>query len=426
MTGIPAGAIVHVGGRTVLNRLQNAGLQDPRVPTETVYETGNNLVVGKVLTEADFRFQMTSWDVSTDLLALLNGKKAAAIGDQISEADADGTVYKWENCGFIDVVSPWKSNTGSQGGNVAAGIIVPNLYPTALSYRLGVTQNAEMQVTLSTGSYYMSKAAPYQDWAVGDGATAAYVTAYPARVYRIGGAGSATYQYAFGVMVNGVPQIRGVDYVESGGAGPEPGGGDTVVTLTFVTPPPADAVVTFCYFSGHAQAIPQAYNLDTTVLPAAVRGRNITLLIGDPHGSPLVFYGVQSYELQASVSGQLQREMGTQDPIGFSNTGIDANGTVTVEPKDIDHLFSFLSESLGVDESEVYGPINTQTFPLTAIIHDPKHPTEIIKSIFVPDAFLQLPGEQARVRQVTQFPVRFESMTGTFHEVKGDLPTVGE
>ena len=51
MSGIPAGSIIHVGGRTVINRLQDAGLQDPRVPTQTVYETGNDLVVGKVLTE---------------------------------------------------------------------------------------------------------------------------------------------------------------------------------------------------------------------------------------------------------------------------------------------------------------------------------------------------------------------------------------
>jgi len=77
MSGIPAGSIVHVGGRTVINRLQDAGLQDPRVPTQTVYETGNDLVVGKILTEADFRFQLTSWDVSCDMMALITGENLA-------------------------------------------------------------------------------------------------------------------------------------------------------------------------------------------------------------------------------------------------------------------------------------------------------------------------------------------------------------
>src|SRR5947209_17074450 len=119
MTGIPSGSIVHAGGRTVINRLQDAGLQDPRVPTQTVYETGNDLVVGKILTEADFRFQLTSWDVSCDMMALLAGKMST-LGNPISGGDAAGTQYRWENCVPINVMSPWKRDTGSQGGHIAA------------------------------------------------------------------------------------------------------------------------------------------------------------------------------------------------------------------------------------------------------------------------------------------------------------------
>jgi len=420
MSGIPAGAIVHVGGKTILNRLQTAGLQDPKVPIQTVYETGNDLVVGKVLTEADFRFQLTSWDVSCDLMALLSGKSAAAMGDQVSAADADGTVYHWEDCGFINVTSPWKDETGTEGGAISAGVIIPNLYPTALSYKLGVTDNAEMQVTMATGSYYMGQDMPLQEYAAGDGATVAFVTAHNAKVYRVGGHGSTVYTHIFGVMVNGVPQIPGVDFVESGGAAPETS--DTPVTITLTVAPPEGAVVTWCYFSDTAAAIPQALNMDTVTLPASVRGRDITLLVGDPSDSPLALYGVQSYELQASVSGSLQRQMGTQDPIGFANTGIDCKGMVTIEPKDIDHLFTFLSSTMGIDPSEVFGYVNQYTFPLTAVIHDPANPANIIKSIYVPDAMFQAPGETVKVQTVTQFPVSWESNSGTFSEVKGALP----
>jgi len=421
MSGIPAGSIIHVGGKTVLNRLQDAGLQDPRVPTETVNEAGNDLVVGKVLTEANFRFQMTSWDVSCDMMALLTGKKASGVGHLISEADAAGTEYKWENCGFINVTSPFKRDTGSQGGDILAGVVIPNLYPTALSYRLGVTENAQMQVTMETGSYYMSESMPLEEYAVGDAAIVAFLTSTPARVHRIGGSGSTRYQHIFGVMVNGIPQIPGVDYVESGGAAPEAPA--TVVTITFTTAPPAGAIVKWAYFSTTAAAMPQAVNLDTTVTPAAVRGRDITLLLGDPTGTPVRVYGVQNFQLDASVSGTLQREMGTYDPIGFANTAIDANGTIHIEPKDIDHLFSSMALLLGVDKSEVFGYINTHGTPLTAVIHDPANPANIIKSIYVPDATFQLPGENVRVRQVTQFPIRFESQTGTFSEFKQSLPT---
>jgi hypothetical protein len=420
MSGIPSGAIVHVGGKTVLNRLQTAGLQDPKVPVQTVYETGNNLVVGKVLTEADFRFQLTSWDVGCDLMALLSGETAVAMGDQISAADAAGTVYHWENCGFINVCSPWKSDTGTQGGDIAAGVIIPNLYPTAISYKLGVTENAEMQVTMATGSYFMGAKVPLQEYATGDGTVVAFVTAHTAGTYRVGGHGSALYTHVFGVMVNGIPQIPGIDYVESGGAAPEVT--DTAVTITFAVAPPAAAKVTWCYFSDTAAAIPQAMNLDTTTLPASVRGRDITLLVGDPGSSPLALYGIQSFTLDATVTGALQRQMGTQDPIGFSNTGIDCKGTVTVEPKDIDHLFTFLASAMGIDKSEVFGYVNQFSFPLTAVIHDPKNPATIIKSIYIADAIFQAPGETVKVQTVTQFPVSWESNTGTFSEVKGQLP----
>jgi hypothetical protein len=56
---------------------------------------------------------------------------------------------------------------------------------------------------------------------VGDGADGAFVTSESARAFRIGGAGGATFQRVFGVLVNGVLQVPGVDYVESvpGGTG---------------------------------------------------------------------------------------------------------------------------------------------------------------------------------------------------------------
>ena len=421
MSGIPAGSIIHVGGRTVINRLQDAGLQDPRVPTQTVYETGNDLVVGKVLTEADFRFQLTSCDVSCDLMALLQGKMAT-MGTQISAADAAGTVYRWENCTNINIMSPWKRDTGSAGGDISAGVIIPTLYPTAMNYRLGVTENAQMQATLSTGAYYMAEGYPIEETGVGDGTVTAFVTSEPAKVYRVGGHGSTRYTHVFGVLVNNVPQIAGIDYTETGGAAPE--GTMTPVTVSFTTPPPTAAVVKYCYFSTTAHTIPQVDNLGLTVTPAAVRGRDITILLGTPStATPL--YGVQTFELAASVSGQLQRQMGTYDPIGFANTGIDCNGTLTIEPSDIPHLFNALALAMGIDVSEVFGYINTFSFPMTAVIHNPSNPTQIIKSIYVPDAMFQAPGENVRVQQVTQFPIRWESQSGTFREIKAQLPPDG-
>src|SRR5437660_10941608 len=122
MSGIPAGAIVHVGGKTVINRLQDAGLQDPRVPTQTVYETGNDLVVGKILTEADFTFQLTSWDVSCDMMAMLNGKTGGAGATEgPAHADANGTKYKWSECQFIHLPCPWAKDPTGAATHITSG-----------------------------------------------------------------------------------------------------------------------------------------------------------------------------------------------------------------------------------------------------------------------------------------------------------------
>ncbi len=161
---IPSGHIITLGGLSILDRLQDAGLKNPKVPVETVYETGNDLVVGKVLGEANFSFQLTSWDVSCDLMALLTGK-VGSIGPTggPSHGDAAGTKYKWENCQFVNLTAPWARDTGSEGGDITSGVIIPAFYSTSLNYKLGVAAMAEMSATLEGGAYYMHEAYPIEE-----------------------------------------------------------------------------------------------------------------------------------------------------------------------------------------------------------------------------------------------------------------------
>src|SRR4051812_24721672 len=73
---VRAGSIVMVGGSNVVDRLQRAGLGNAQVPIETIREVGNDLVVDKIPGEADFTFSFESWDVTTDMMAFLNGEMA--------------------------------------------------------------------------------------------------------------------------------------------------------------------------------------------------------------------------------------------------------------------------------------------------------------------------------------------------------------
>lgn len=419
---IPAGSIITVAGLNVVDRLQDVGLQNPKVPTEIIRETGNDLVLAKVPTEADFNFQLTSWDTSCDLMALFNGKVGdIAAGHGPAHEDAKGTIYRWDSCQCINIASPWKRDTGTQGGHIAAGVVIPAFFPTALAVRLGVTENAQVQATINGGAFYMSEAYPLEEVAAGDGTTTVFKTSEPARVHRIGGHGSTLTRHVFGVLVNGVIQIPGVDYVESGGGAPE--GETKKVTITFAEAPAEEASVRWVYFSPEPHALDQTVHASTVTSPAAVRGRNIDILLGAP-GSQVELHGVQSFELNASYEGSVQREMGQYDPIGRTIDGTDCSGTVTIEPKDIGAMYQAIAEMVGIDRSEVIGYLNEFPTPLTAVIHDPKNPTNIIKSYFIEDAVFQVPGGgDAKVKTPTQLPITWESQDGTFQEIKEALPS---
>lgn len=467
---IPAGSIVTVAGLNVVDRLQDAGLQDPKVPTETVRETGNNLVVGKVLTEADFNFTMTSWDTNCDMMALLLGK-VGAIGQNEgpSHADAAKTVYPWENVGYVNIASPWKTDTGTEGGDIGSGVIIPSYFPSALSYKFGVKAMAEQAVTLRGGAYFMNYGGyPIEEVAPGDGATATFETKEPANVLRIGGHGSTEYQHIFGVTVDGEVMLKGVDYVEEGGAAPEAmaaafvevtvyalnaivseggknyisleagnekhkpsasptkwepinEGGMTKVKIKFLVAPKNEAVVRFMYFSVTHHALPQAVHESTITSPAAVRGRDIDILIGAP-GEQVQLHGVQDIALNATCAGEILREMGTYDPIGYATTGTDANGTITLESQSQEKLYSALGELLGLDKNEVLGYINQFPVPLTMVINNPAERGTILKSIYVKDAIFQTPGTSAKANTTVQSSITWESLEGTFSEIKAALP----
>src|SRR3954464_14800740 len=109
---VHAGTIIHVGGANVIDRIQSAGLGDVRLPIETIREVGNELVVDKVPGEPDFTFTMQSLDVSTELMAFLTGKVGArGSANPPGGSDPVGTEYKWEDCEFVSIASPWKDPT---------------------------------------------------------------------------------------------------------------------------------------------------------------------------------------------------------------------------------------------------------------------------------------------------------------------------
>lgn len=411
---IPAGSLLHVAGKNVIDRLQSAGLGDVNLPIETIRETGNREVVDKVTGEPDFTFSMESLDASTETMAWLVGKVGAGVGSAQAPgaADPEGTEYSWLDAASrcMNIISPWKDAATGSAGNVEAGVLIPGYYPLKLNQRYGVTDNSTFSVELGGGSFFYAKSTPEEDFFSGNGATKAFETAHPTVHYRKGGSGGSTFRDVFGVIVNGDLQTEDVDFVVTGGNG-------TKAKIEFSVAPPEGADIRCCYFTSDAKAYPQTVHPSVIVKPGAVRGRNIRIVInGQRVGNG------QSFELEASSDGEVEREMGNEEIIGRTVNGTDANGTFTVRSKDSDAFFKLLNEITGVEESEVFGWFNENTVLLDIEIENPKNPGTLLKTVRVKDAKFQPPGTPARVNQPTDFAVAWASVNGSFSEFKGAAP----
>lgn len=408
---VHAGSIIHVGGNSVVDRIQSAGLGDVRLPIEIIRETGNREIVDKVPGEPDFTFTLESLDTGTDTMAWLTGKVAASLSASASApgaADPEGTRYSWLDCIFVNIPSPWLDPTTGSAGLVQAGHLIPAYYPTRMTQRYGVTDNAQYTVELSGGAFYYGKFAPVEEYAAGNGVLTDFETDDNAIKYREGGAEGTTFQSVFGVIVDGELQVEDEDFTISGGEG-------APATIKFTAAPDNGAVIKFCYFTDAARSFPQTVHPSVITKPGAVRGRNIKIEIDDER-----ITGGQTFELEASVDGEVERELGNVDITGRTISGTDAKGTFTVRSKDSDAFFKLMTKVTGVSESEIYGWFNNNTVKLAVKIENPKNPGQIIKTILVDDAKFQPPGTPARVNQPTDFAMGWESVSGNFEEVKGD------
>lgn len=416
---VHAGTIIHVGGNNVIDRVQSAGLGDVKITNDVIREVGNDLIVDKIPTDPDFTFTLNTFDVSTEVEAWLTGGVATGPGSAQAAGfgAADGTAYKWSDCGFVNVVSPWKDPATGSAGVVSAGHLVPGYYPTRVQYQFGVSDNASEEFELAGGSFYYADGAPVEQFETGTGAQTAFPTTEVAIGHRIGGEQGSSFKGVFGVIVNGVLQTEGVDFTQN-----NPGNATaTTYTVTFTTAPANGAKIRFTYFTTAAHSYPQAVHASTVVKPAAVRGRNICVYLGSG-GTRAKVGSVQTFTLEGTVDSQVEREFCNTEIVGVTINGRDCNGTMVVRSKNGDAFLALLAKITGVAATEVIGYLNTHQIPLECAIQNPKNPAVILKTLYVDDAVFQVPGTPARVNTPTDFSMGWESATGDFTVYKGAKP----
>lgn len=418
---VKAGDIITVAGHTVLQRLQTQGLTNARVPIDTVREIGRSGTVDKVPQEPDFTFSMESLAVDCTLEAVLHGRVATGSGfvQGAGQADADGTEYKWEESEAINIASPWKDPLSYGSGTVAAGHLIPGYFPSKMSYKFGVTENAAQTAELRGGQFFYGNGmAPTEDVFTGDNATVAFVTAENAVRFRRGGVEGTTFKTALGVLVDGEWMTEGQDYTTTGGG---PVSASSVLHVTFIKAPKTGAKIRVGYFTTGAHSFPDSVHEDAITLPGAVRGRNICLSVASGGSSNWQrVYGVQTVTLDASFDLTPERELCNDEMVGFTVNSTDANGAITIHAKDIDAFFTFMHQMTGVDtDEEVVGWLNLNPLKIKIEIQDPKNPGAVLKTLYSPDARFDIPATPARVNAVVDFALNWESLSGTYSAFKG-------
>lgn len=424
MASIRAGQILHLGGNnTIIDRLQSAGIGDINVASDIIREVGNPDNVDKVLQDPDFTFSMESTDVSLEVEGLLSGRLD---GDA---SIASGTIIAFSDMKCTHITSPWKDDSLGSAGIVNAGVLVPSYYTTKASYKFGVSDNAGETFDLAGNSYYLAPFDPVVDAYVGNGVASAFVSSSAAVRHADGGYSSTEYKYVLGVIVNGDVQVEGADYSVSTA-------GLTLAetaTVTFINgAPAASANVTVAYFANRNPSYPDntTTHPDPTVKPAAVRGRDIEIRVHVPAGGSeasgtVSLRGIQSVTLEGTNTNEIEREMGTVLPIGRTITQRDVTGQVGVHPNNATNLFKLLRRITGVASAEVIGVVN-DNFPvgIEIRIKNPRNRTQILKTLWVPDAKIQVPGVTPKAGAVVDFNLNYSSQKGNFYVIKGDATSL--
>lgn len=399
---IKAGQILHDANGFVVDRIQTGGMGNLNIPEEKIYELGNYLTVATVRDIPDLTFDVESLDVSTELEAIITDQVGLAAGGEIDFTDAKP----------LDVLSPFKSAQGAF--NTIRGVVIPYLTLENVTYRMGNRQNATQQFSLRGDSVYYVPGSPYyQEFVVVAGGPYTFTnTALP---YNEGG----DTLYALSVCYVNVDGTSGRMFFGDDYTNTTTGFTLTAAGLSKVV---AGSQLRVVYGSATAATYNQAVHQGVAVKPAAVRGKDIDVYIGDETATTFTRWtGIQSFEVSRRVNLDNDEEFGNAHYVSQDYDTADVTGSITVRPRDVTDLWNKIHEVSDVPSNEVVGPFTSTFLPVEVRISDPDTGA-VVKTLYVPDARFQVPGVQGRVQQKLEVTFNFTSDGGSLLVYNGDRP----
>jgi hypothetical protein len=336
-----------------------------------------------------------------------------------------GTVYSLADNKPVDIISPFKS--AQLAYDIVKGVAVPHLTLESASYRYGLRENASESFTLRGDSIFYIPGTPFVQTEVADGTTATFAFAsddatpepLTALLYQESGASI----YALNDSVDGVRQVRGVHYNDTA----------SDVTFTAGNEPAAGAIVRIVFGVAVTGATRRYYNQSVhegvSVKPAAIRGKNIKVYVGETGATPVPFLwgDVQSVNVDYRVTLEDDFEFG--NPRAVAREYADApqvSGSIELKPLSPKTLFDKLAQITGVPTTDIIGAMSSVALPLRIELLNPdsggstaQPAGTVLKTLYVPDARFQVPGYEGRAQQKMVQTLAFNSDEGVLDVFKG-------
>lgn len=398
---IKAGQILHDANGFVIDRIQSAGVGNVNIPEEKIYELGNYQTVATVRDIPDLSFDMESFDVSTEVEAVLTGVDPTSV--------VDGQEFDFADVKPVDIISPFKLGGGDF--TIVKGVAVPYLNLENVTYRFGVGQNATQSFTMRGDSVYYVPGTPKYEEFTNTGANT-YNFAQTALKYVE--SGDDIYALSVCLKEAGTNLYKrlffGQDYTNDAN-------GFTLLEDLSTTYDTIHVV----YGTADSNSYPQNVHQDTSVKPAAVRGKDIDIYLSDGAATPTLerWTGVQSVEITRSVNLDNDSEMGNSKYVASDYDTADVTGSIVVRSVDAADLWDKIQQIADVPSNEIVGPFTSVTVPLEVRVSDPDA-GDVVKTFYVPDARFTVPGIQGQVQQKLEVTFNFTSDGGTLLVYNGE------
>jgi hypothetical protein len=405
---IKGGDLIHVGNQVLLDRAQTAGPGQVNIPSDKVYELGNYQAVGTVFDIPDLSFPLESLDASAEMESLLVGKNFAT--------DAPGTEYDLNKMLPIDIASQFKKGkTNANPFDVEVGVAVPYLTCESVSYRFGVSDNAQQSISLKGDSIFYTPGSVFIQEAVGtNAADQEIVLAHGAFPYNGDVVNGVRYALAV-TTASGKRLLYGTDFTEA-----VTGSGDTkAVTVTILKAVPASDKIRVSYSSDTVANYPQnSHAVASATRPAAIRGRNIKVFVG---GTDLTdaWTGIQQFTADWKVNLDRDLEFGNSEVVAQDYEVPDVTGSIDLKARNATDLFDKVAQVAGAASTkEVVGALQQAILPLDIVLYSPTDGS-VLKTIYIPDARLTVPGYSGQVQQKLTTTFNFTSDAGILKVYKG-------